>query len=222
MRFWTSLLLTSVLSSCSLADSRVPELFCRRIYDPPELDGVLDDPCWQEAHGVTGFSLLGGKGIALKQTNAFVAHDDSFLYVGFICNEPQMDQLRSTTRERDGVVWQDDCVEIFFDCDHDHLTYYHIIASVAETQYDEIGRLEPWSWNCDWKVSVATYQSRWTVEIAVPFACMGLKTPRPAEIWGFNLNREEWCLMERSGWAPTRDSFHEPSRFGHLIFEPES
>jgi hypothetical protein len=218
---YISLLLTATFS-CALANGGVPELLCRKTYAPPQLDGVLDEPCWHEAHGVTGFALLEDRGFARKQTQAFVLYDDSFLYVGFVCDEPDMDGVRFRPRERDGTVWHDECVEVFIDSDHDHLTYYHIIASISESQYDEMGRLEPWTWNCSWMVSVAEYPDRWTAELAVPFICLGLETPRPGDSWGFNLNREEWQLKERSGWSPTWRDFHEPDRFGHLIFEPES
>lgn len=215
-----SLLLLSV-PTC-LANGNAPELYCRRTYDLPVIDGVLDDPCWRDAHGVTGFSLLRGEGLSKKQTHAFVLHDDSCLYVAFICLEPRMNLVRARTFERDGPVWTDDCVEVFVDTDHDHITYYHIIANIAAIRYDETGQLQPWVWDCDWKVCVVRYEDRWTAEIAIPFSCMNVETPRPGEVWGFNLNREEWGLIEKSGWAPTWYLFHEPYQFGHLIFEPES
>lgn len=202
-------------------DGRVPEWFCRKTYNPPIIDGVLDDRCWREAHGVTGFSLLGGEGPATQQTYAFALHDHSYLYVAFVCLESQMDSVVAKVSKRDGAVWTDDCVEVFMDTNHDHSTYCHIIASVAEIRYDEMGRLQPWTWDCDWSVSTVRYSDRWTAEIAIPFWCMHMETPKPGDIWGFNVNREECRLGELSGWAPTWSLFHEPQYFGHLIFEPE-
>ncbi len=207
--------------SC-LANGDVPDLFCRRTYEPPIIDGVLDDPCWRDAHGITGFSLLKGEGLAKEQTYGFVLHDHSHLYVAFLCLESRMDSAIAEIFERDGAVWADDCVEVFMDIDHDHVDYYHIIASIGEVRYDEIGRVQPWTWDCNWQVSVARYEDRWTVEIAIPFWCMDVGTPRPGEVWGFNLNREQWRSKEFSGWTATWNFFHEPHHFGHLIFEPES
>lgn len=222
MRYSITLFFLFITVFNCFANGNVPELLCRKTYDPPIIDGVLDDPSWREAHGVTGFSLLRGEGLAKEQTYAFVLYDNSYLYVAFICLESRPDLITVRNFERDGAVWLDDCVEVFIDTNHDHLTYFHIIANIAEVSYDEIGRLQPWTWNCDWQVFVTRYEDRWTVEIAIPFWCMNMETPRPGEIWGFNLNREEWRLGEKSGWAPTWNLFHEPYHFGHLIFEPES
>ena len=221
MRYVLLLLLIHLSLSC-FANGNVPEIFCRKTFDLPLVDGVLDDPCWREAHGVTGFSLLRGEGLATKQTYSFVLYDNWRLYVGFICLESRMDLVYANVFVRDGLVWHDDCVEVFMDTDHDHTTYFHVIANIAEIRYDEIGQLQPWTWDCDWQASVCRYEDRWTVEIAIPFACMYIEPPKPGDIWGFNVNREEWNLKERSGWAPTWHDFHEPYRFGHLIFEPES
>ena len=204
------------------ANQNVPELLCRRVYESPAIDGVLNDPCWQEAHGVTGFSLLGNGGPAREQTSAYVLYDDSCLYVAFVCLESRMDSLVARCESRDGLVWCDDCVEVFIDTDHDHMRYYHVIANAAGIRYDEIGRLQPWTWSCDWEVQITKALDRWTVETAIPFWCMSTAVPQPGEIWGFNLNREEYRLGELSGWSPTLNHFHEPYHFGHLVFEPES
>ncbi|MFB0509715.1 MAG: sugar-binding protein [bacterium] len=205
-----------------LANDNVPELLCRKTYNPPMIDGILDDPGWREAYGVTDFILLAGEGLAKEQSFAYTLYDNQNLYVAFICMESRMDLINIETFLRDGFVWYDDCIEVFMDTEHNHTRYYHIISNLAEIRYDEIGMLRPWSWDGDWQVAIAKYKDRWTVEIAITFSSMNLKTPMPGEIWGFNLNREEWRLTEMSGWSPTRFDFHEPNNFGHLIFEPES
>jgi hypothetical protein len=167
--------------------------------------------------------LINGEGLATDQTYAYTLYDTRNLYIAFICIESRMDLVNVVTFVRDGIVWEDDCVEVFMDTNHDHKTYYHIISNIAAIRYDEIdGMLRPWSWDGDWQVAIAKYNDRWTVEIAIPFSCMNINTPMPGEIWGFNLNREEWRLTEMSGWSPTWYLFHEPNNYGHLIFEPES
>jgi len=206
----------------SIANDSVPELLCRRTYYPPVIDGILNEPCWREAHGVTNFLQLNGQGLAKEQTYAYVLYDTRTLYISFICQESRMDLVNIVNFERDGIVWDDDCIEVFMDPDLDHKTYFHIISNMAGIRYDEIGRFRPQSWDGDWQVAIAKYNDRWTVEIAIPFSSMNLTTPMPGEVWGFNLNREEWRLTEMSGWAPTWFHFHEPEHFGHLIFEPES
>lgn len=204
------------------ANDSVPEILCRKTYNPPVIDGILSDVAWREAYGVTNFSLLAGQGFATEKTYAYVLYDNYNLYIAFICFESRLDLVTLKNFNRDGFIWEDDCVEVFMDTNHNHKTYFHIITNIAGIRYDEIGRLCPWAWDGDWQVAIAKYNDRWTVEIAIPFSAMNLSTPLPGEVWGFNLNREEWRLMEMSSWAPTWFSFHEPEHFGHLIFEPES
>ena len=212
-----------ILLQVYFANDSVPELLCRKTYNPPTIDGVLNDWCWREAHGVTDFLLISGQGLAKELTYAYVLYDNYNLYIAFICLESRMDLIKVENFERDGFVWEDDCVEVFMDTGHNHKNYYHIIANIAGIRYDEKdGRLRPQSWDGDWQVAVVRYNDRWTAEIAIPFYSMNLLTPMPGEVWGFNLNREEWRVPEISSWAPTWFSFHEPEHFGHLIFEPES
>jgi hypothetical protein len=216
------LIIILIAPQICFANDSVPELLCRKTYNPPLIDGILNDPCWREAHGVTNFLQLNGQGLTREQTYAYVLYDNHNLYVAFICMESRMDLIKLNNFNRDGFIWEDDCVEVFMDTKHDHRKYFHIITNSAGIRYDEIGRICPWSWDGNWQVAVAKYDDRWTVEIAIPFSSMNLATPMPGEVWGFNLNRQERRLTDISGWSPTWFWFHEPEHFGHLIFEPES
>ena len=62
----------------------------------------------------------------------------------------------------------------------------------------------------------------WSVEIAIPFRSLGVEMPPSGTLWGFNVHRQEYRLIERSSWSATLHSFHEPSNFGHLLFVPQS
>ena len=220
------LLLRAIVQITGYTQSN-PTIHCRLSLQKPVIDGILDDACWKKAERVTGFSLLGRRGKASEQTTAMVSYDADNLYVAFICLESRMDGVRNSIALRDGAVWLDDCVEVFMDPSNRRLSYYHLITNLNATRFDEVGGTRipvpnPASWNPEWEVATGRFDSGWTVELAIPFRSMNRPTPRAGTLWGFNLNREEYRLSERSSWSETRYWFHEPRNFGNLLFEPPS
>jgi hypothetical protein len=70
---------------CLHAESpRVRALELKDGMTPPELDGVLNDPCWEEASSVTDFSQVFPKEGATpsEPTEVKFVHDCRYLYVG--------------------------------------------------------------------------------------------------------------------------------------------
>jgi hypothetical protein len=205
------------------ADELSP-LRCRLSARPAAIDGRLDDDCWRRADVASGFVLLEGRGRATQHTECMTAYDAENLYVAFTCHESNPRFIRAHCTTRDGVVWRDDCVEVFLDTRHDHRTYFHLIVNQLGTQFDEIGPVypRPESWDGAWRVATQEFEGGWNVEMAIPFRALGLPTPPPGTLWGFNVNRQEYRLLERSSWAATVHSFHEPAHFGHLLFVPSA
>jgi hypothetical protein len=187
-------------------------------------DGILDEACWLDADIAKDFALLEGRGPATQQTECMAAYDAENLYIAFRCRESDSSGIRVRCTQRDGKVWLDDCVEVFFDTLHNHCTYFHLIANSIATRFDEIGPRypRPASWDGDWRVATHVSSTGYTVEIAIPFHSLASTMPRPGTTWGFNVNRQEYRLLERSSWSQTQHSFHEPTSFGHLFFVPES
>ena len=200
-----------------------PMLRCRLSEGRPVIDGILDDACWGAADVATGFTLLERRGTATQQTRCMAAYDAENLYIAFLCRESDPSGIRARCTKRDGEVWLDDCVEVFLDTRHDHDTYFHLIANRIATCFDEIGPRypRPWSWDGAWRVATNSTDLGWTAEFAISFRSLGLGMPRPGTVWGFNANRQEYRLGERSSWSATLDSFHEPRNFGHLFFVPQ-
>jgi hypothetical protein len=205
-------------------ESEASRLRCRLTEVRPAIDGTLDEACWLEADIAKDFVLLERGGPATQQTECMAAYDAENLYVAFRCRESDSNGIRVQCTERDGRVWLDDCVEVFLDTLHDHCTYFHLITNSIATRFDEIGPRypRPESWDGDWCVATHVSSDGYSVEIAIPFHSLASTMPRPGTIWGFNVNRQEYRLFERSSWSPTQHSFHEPRNFGHLFFVPES
>jgi len=207
-----------------MGEPDTPTLRCHLSPGRLVIDGVLDEACWREAEVATGFVLLENGGPATQQTECMTAYDSEYLYVAFFCHESDPSGLRMSHRERDGAVWLDDCVEVFLDPQHTHRTYYHVITNRIGTRFDEIGPPcpSPTSWDAPWFAAAHDTSGGWSVEIAIPFRGLGEPMPQPGALWGFNVHRQEYRLVERSSWSPTLQSFHEPEHFGHLLFVPQS
>jgi len=190
--------------------------------ESPTIDGRLDEACWRKAAVVSDFVSLGGETPAKKQTTARVTYDGRALYLAFVCQEPQVAKILALRTKHDQGVWEDDCVEVFLDTNHDHTTYYQFIVNSIGTRLDarwtEEGRLDV-RWNCQWEAKATTHADRWDVEIAIPFESIGA---RPG-VWGINLCREEHVEGELSCWAPQMKRFaagrDELALFGDAVFE---
>lgn len=178
---------------------------------PIVLDGKLDDPAWKGAAEATPFVLTTGKGPAIKQTTAYLLHDDQALYVAFECLEPKMAGLVARCLERDGSVFSDDCVELFLDTNRDRQTYFHFAVNPLGTQSDEEGMDR--TWDARWQAAAGREKDRWVVEMRIPFSELKLGEAVPFA-WGINFNREEKQLGENSSWAFVGRSFHTPAKFG--------
>ena len=92
-------------------DEGLKHYTARRAAGPIVVDGHLDEPTWQHAPRSPRFEDLeeGGRP-ALFDTQAAIVWDDTFLYVGFWCEEPE---LRATYVERDSMICAENDVEVF-------------------------------------------------------------------------------------------------------------
>ena len=82
----------------------------------PRIDGLLDDPVWQEATRITEFvqqrPLDGAP--ATEETEIFVAYDNSHLYFGIYAHYSDPRLIRANWTDRD-QTFSDDTVAIYFD-----------------------------------------------------------------------------------------------------------
>lgn len=88
----------------------------------PKIDGKLD-PVWHSASCIDSFEGLGGEKLTQK-TEAYVGYRDEAIYIAFVCHESRMEDIIAAARQRDSVIYGDDCVEIFINPDRNLKTYF--------------------------------------------------------------------------------------------------
>lgn len=231
----TALALLALCASIGVA----AELAVPRITTAPQIDGRLDEACWQAPAPITEFRCVDKeRSVPTQATQAWVAWDDDALYVAVRCADDRMAQVPATVTERDGPVWRDDCLEVFLMPGAPY--FYHFGANLLGAHYDarqstapSRDEPPPVSWSGEWQSAARREADHWTMEIAIPFACLEWGAARLAEPLRFNIGREQRRLAEFSCWPASgfskTDEFAtltgvqlDPKRYGLLLSEVQT
>ena len=204
---------------------------------PPQVDGLLNDKCWEKAEAITDFVVYQADNeLDPVQTQARIAFTRDALYVGIRCEEPSMGGLLQLCKKHDGAVWGDDSVELWFDTKNDRTSAYHLIINPLGTVYDEklwdeevadpkarAGakkrvRRDDMKWNSGCLVKVHKGKDSWTIEARIPAKSMGIDAIASGNEWGFNIGRtrRSGFVCQMSSWTGV---FTSPfAKFGTLRF----
>lgn len=178
---------------------------CPRTSARPKFDGVLDDPIWRSLPPLTGFTIV-GNGPAGAQTEARACYDDRNLYLGAVCQEPDMSQIVANVKDHDGDLRQDDCVEFTVGTVSGRM--YHVIVSASGCLYDawiDPGGWTDVSWDSGAEVVVGRAEKAWSVELGLPLIRLALD-PKPGTTVCLHVLRYRRRAREASTLvpAPTR------------------
>ncbi len=217
-----AILITTVcLGSSVFADSQSSGrvIKAKWLDTPPVIDGDLCDGVWEEAEIADNFYRVeGSHGVPAELgTKAMVLYDESTLYVGLRCEEPNMEALRETQTRRDSAVWQDDTVQVLLDTYHDQRNCYVLAVNTLGTQMDaKISNESNFdqAWDANWEAKVQKNGNHWTAEMAIPFS--ELRFDPETTTWGINFARPHPMEGTRYTWADTGDDFSRVSEFGQL------
>jgi hypothetical protein len=220
------------------ARNGLPRLIARRLTGTLALDGQLDEADWRDTQPSGAFvqTMTGATGAFVSE--ARVLYDAKNLYVGYHVAD---ELLKSTFREHDDHLWEQDCVELMVDPDGDGLNYFEIQVSPAgivfDTRYESRRKPQPfgdvaWSSNIDAKVLARgkfnddRNDEGYAVEAAIPWSAFAAG-PTPAEPpaagaeWRMNFFvMDAMTSGQRAvGWSPPMvGDFHTLNRFGRVVF----
>ncbi|MCE5218821.1 hypothetical protein LLH03_17545 [bacterium] len=220
------LMLAGVQSSLAAAEQSdvnllvdKPLLHVATFSQAPKLDGLLDDLCWSTAQQSGPFWHFQTGEASRNDTWAKMGIDRDYLYVAFRCAEAEMAKLKADKLPPDSMsLFANDHIEFFLMPDALGAIYYHFSVDVAGNRHDELGN--GGDWTCDWQAAVNLAGDSWTVEMRLPRKAIGLTDPQMSLANFCRTRRLE--PAETSAWSTTFGAFHNPSRFGRLVYGPTS
>jgi len=223
VRILISVFALTILCSVTMASEPGYEITIPKLTAPPNIDGVLDDAVWQVAPTALVEHLntdAGDPVDAVYVATAMAAYDDSKLYVAFRNGEPNPGAITTVSPGHDDSVWADDEIELFIEpALAGAQPYYHIMINAANvTQDDESGGAGA-DWEPALESAVSIGADYWAIELAIPFADLGMTSAPDGQTWGWNFNRHIVSGVDYwVAWATTGAGFHTPERFGQLTF----
>lgn len=184
------------------------------------IDGQLDEPVWQRAALLTGFSLYMpiDQQPAPDSTEVLVWYSSTAIYFGIRAFEPHGGgaAVHATLADRD-LISGDDNVEIHLDTFHDERRAFVFIVNPLGVQADgtksEAGGFIPGSnvmpgqndlsadflWQSKGHVTDWGYQ----VEVRIPFKSLRYAA-RDVQDWGLQIQRNVLHSGYQETWTPTR------------------
>ena len=188
-----------------------PRYDAERTPEQPKIDGVLDDACWQKRSKIIFPSPTLGEKAA---TEVMVTRDDTFVYFGIICHEPDTSKMRARYTQHDEPVYSDDSLELFIDSENKLRTYYHFMLNCAGAKAEEFCFLinKQWLWNGAWEAAVTRQDDRWIAEIAIPFTSLA-QGHEMSDTWGVNIGRSRSHANE---YIPWYGKYHAPETFPEI------
>ena len=179
------------------------------------LDGLLDEPSWENATPATDFIQreLEEGSPATEKTEVKILYDKENLYIGVICYDKEPGKIIHNELIVDGELENDDNFSLILDTFNDKRSGFYFCINPNGARQD--GKISSRSsmrsyggvnedWNGIWDVAANIADYGWSAEIVIPFKT--LRFPHnEIQNWGINFRRkiarknEEilWCSWRR-------------------------
>lgn len=175
----------------------------------PVIDGNLSDDAWTKAVPISDFQQqepVPGTQPSFK-TEVRMLYDDKYLYVSFMCYDPEPEKIIARELKWDGMISFDDNVKIIFDTFDDDRSAYWFGTNPLGAQDDalltgfEHGGFNE-DWNGVWEVSSQILDNGWSAEFRFPFSTFKFYDKND-QVWGVNFQRENRRFNEQDLWSST-------------------
>ncbi len=206
-----------------------------RMSGPIDLDGKVEESFWRtnrnstnslwwtgevenamraKAGGLDEFQKLPSP----SSSQAQFAYDDQGLYMLVQCNHSTLENALSKFGDDDMNLWQDDCMEFFFDIGKAAVPYYHLIVSVKGKRVLVEGETKVVR-DTGIRTASVSVSNGYCQEIFVPWKALGFSdAPQAGTIWRMNVAREFHSWRQMMTWGSVDSRFNDKSRWGVMVF----
>lgn len=177
---------------------------------PIKVDGVGNDPAWQESEVATDFFMVlpMDTSKARVRTEVRMAYDDRNIYLLATCFHAVPGPYYVESLRRDFSFGKNDNFLLFLDPFEDQTNGFSFGANAAGAQWDGTmfgGGNVDLNWDNKWVSAVKNDPEKWVFEMAIPFTTIRYK--KGIHEWGVNFSRLDLKTTEKSSWAPVPRQF---------------
>ncbi|MFW6199491.1 MAG: DUF5916 domain-containing protein [Gemmatimonadota bacterium] len=168
-----------------------------------DVDGVLDEPFYQQTEPVSDFiqtvPVAGDE--PSQRTEAWVGFDDENFYVAARIWEPRGEEgwIANEMRRDSPELRENDNFGVFIDTYYDRRNamgfYVNPIGGFSDFQITNEGNPN-FDWNPVYEIQTGRFEGGWTVEYAIPFESLRYR-PGHEQVWGIQLRRS---VLRRNEW----------------------
>ncbi|MBL7739546.1 MAG: carbohydrate binding family 9 domain-containing protein [Chitinophagaceae bacterium] len=179
---------------------------------PPKIDGMLNDPAWQNVLPATGFiqNYPSFGQPASQKTEVKIIYDNSAIYIGaYLYDDPSL--IRKQLTARDEEQQRDlDFFSVFLDTYNDHQNGFQFLVTSSNVQTDarlspnyvlEEGEYGDKTWDAVWDSKVSMATDGWMVEMRIPYLSLRF-SKKDQQDWGLQFLRSVRRNNEMTFWSP--------------------
>ncbi|MDI6849476.1 MAG: DUF5916 domain-containing protein [Candidatus Saccharicenans sp.] len=180
----------------SSAQERSKVLEIKKTENPPRIDGLLDDVCWQNQAPVSGFIQYNpvNGAPASEDTYVWACYDDKYLYFAFLMKDSRPDKIWAELTPRNEFE-NNDSIQIILDTYNDRRTSISFTVNPRGVQKNSVETI--------WKSGAKIRDDGWSAEIAIPFKSLRFSTASE-QVWGINFCRYFHRLNETDYWTEVK------------------
>jgi hypothetical protein len=180
---------------------RSERLAIPRLYGPLTLDGMSNEPAWQEARPFPLIMHMPKFGEPpSERSEALLAFDDEFLYVAGRLFDREPFKIQAPTKKRDAATGSSEWFGIILDTFNDKenglgffttpsgLRWDAAIFNDAQPATSEDSPINR-SWNVFWDVATARTQEGWFIEMRIPISSLRFQNADGRVVMGLIISR---------------------------------
>jgi len=186
---------------------------------PPVIDGVLDDPVWQNATIIEDLHQVNPIEYAppSERTVAYLLYDDEALYIGIELYDSEPEKITGNSMRQGSSILDDDAIFVTLDPFNTGRAGYFFGTNPHGVRYDGVYRnvSELYSdWDGIWNVRTSRFDGGWIAEYEIPYRTLSFDPN--TDTWGLNFSRTVKRKNEDIAWS-TRNRRWDPSVAGRAV-----
>ncbi|MDE0635711.1 MAG: DUF5916 domain-containing protein [Candidatus Poribacteria bacterium] len=181
------------------------ELPAVKTEQPPTIDGILNDACWQNTPQAVGFTDERTEKPAKNQSVGRIVYTDKAIYVGLHLYDDMPDKIVARQTKDQTGIGGEDWVSFSLDPFHTHQfsdrNFFMVNPLGTKFAHLATGRAAKSEWIGLWKAAAQIVQDGWVVEMEIPWQILDYPDTTEPIRMGINLDRFQQRTGERSWWC---------------------